>query len=297
MVLTKTDYQRSVASCAPLAEVGIPTKSVWLGKIATGFILAAKESCPWPWAWMTTHGADGSPCRSTDESVSYDDSVSSTPQVRSVSELAPSAATWLDEYCSLSSRYAWPSYDLDLNPKDLLPTDLLSTGLLSYAIRGEYLERMLVSQEVPGPYERLFRALKLVIDRSEFGRDKFEDVAAERLWMLNDSAWGLVVAAAQAVRFRDEGRSSNLTIVAVSKILHRKRPHLVPLIDRRVRKFYGAMRSSNQQLLERLHLDYCANLNELKKWAQGRYLANGHQMTPLRALDIVIWMEDEKLKA
>jgi len=223
--------------------------------------------------------------------------VTSTPQIRSVSELTPFAASWLDEYCSLSSRYAWPSYDLDLNPKDLLPTDLLSPGFLSYQIKGEYLERMLVRREEPGPYEKLFRAMKLVVEQSEYGRDKFEDVPPGMLWELNDSTWGLVVAAAQLVRFRDEGRSSNLTIVAVTKILHRKRPHLVPLIDRRVRKFYGATKSSNQQLLERLHSDYLTNLSELEKWAQGRQLANGHAMTALRALDIVIWMEDEKLTA
>lgn len=246
---------------------------------------------------MTTHGADGSPRQRVDESVSYDDFVSSTPQVRSVSELAPFAVSWLDEYCSLGSRYAWPSYDLDLNTRELLPTDLLSPGLLSYPIKGKYLERMLVSGEEPGPYERLFRAMKLVVEQSEYGRDKFEDVPSGVLWEVNDSTWGRVVAAAQAAHFREEGRSSNLTIVAVSKILHRKRPHLVPLIDRRVRSFYGAMKSSDQQLLERLHSDYRTNLSELQKWAQGRQLANGHEMTALRALDIVIWMEDEKLTA
>lgn len=223
--------------------------------------------------------------------------MSSTPQVRSVSELAPFAVSWLDEYCSLGSRYAWPSYDLDLNPKELLPTDLLSPGLLSYPIKGKYLERMLVSGEEPGPYERLFRAMRLVVEQSEYGRDKFEDVPSDMLWEVNKSTWGLVVAAAQAARFRDEGRSSNLTSVAVSKILHRKRPHLIPLIDRRVRSFYGAMRSSDQELLERLHSDYCTNLSELKTLAEGRRLANGHEMTPLRALDIVIWMEVEKITA
>lgn len=222
--------------------------------------------------------------------------MSSTSQVRSVSELAPFAESWLVEYCSLGSRYAWPSYDLDLHPRELLPTDLLSPGLLSYSIKGKYLERMLVSREEPGPYERLFRAMKLVVEQSEYGRDKFEDVPSDILWEVNDSTWGLVVAAAQAARFRDEGRSSNLTIVAVSKILHRKRPHLIPLIDRRVRSFYGAMKSSDQQLLERMHSDYRTNLNDLKEWAQGKCLANGREMTPLRALDIVIWMEDEKLK-
>jgi len=246
---------------------------------------------------MTTHGADGSPRRMADESVFYDDFVSSTPKDRSVLELAPFAASWLDEYCSVGSRYAWPSYDIDLNPRELLPTDLLSPGLLSYPIKGKYLERMLVSGEEPGPYERLFRAMKLVVEQSEYGRDKFEDVPSGVLWEVNDSTWGRVVAAAQAARFREEGRSSNLTIVAVSKILHRKRPHLVPLIDRRVRSFYGAMKSSDQQLLERLHSDYRTNLSELQKWAQGRQLANGHEMTALRALDIVIWMEDEKLTA
>jgi len=214
--------------------------------------------------------------------------------VRSVSELAGSAVEWLNDYCSLKTRYAWPSYDLDRSPTELLPTDLLAPGLLSYPIKPMYLQRMLQRQDEPGPYEHLFRALKMVVDRSEFGSDKFENVPDELLWTSNDSTWGLVVKAAQAARFRHEGRRSNLTIVAVSKILHRKRPHLVPLIDKRVAEFYGSKQSSPRQLLERLHSDYCTHLNDLKTWVKGRCLPDGREMTPLRALDIVIWMEGER---
>jgi hypothetical protein len=69
---------------------------------------------------------------------------------------------------------------------------------------------------------------------------------------------------------------------------------LVPLVDRRVREFYGAGGKPNRFLLEQLHADYCSNLPELKKWCDGRLLPGGREMTPLRALDIVVWMEQEK---
>ena len=220
--------------------------------------------------------------------------VESKSTIRSVDELSASAKSWLDIYCSRSNGYAWPSYDIDRNPELLTPTDLLSPAFLSYPIQRKYLEPMLKVDSEPGPYERLFHAMRLVVVDSEFGEDRFEDVLVDHIWRADDSAWGRLVTAIEATKFKIEKRKSGLTSVAVSKILHRKRPHLVPLIDKRIRKFYSAERLTDRDLLVRIHSDFCANIKMLETWCDGRYLPDGRKMTPLRALDIVVWMEGEK---
>ncbi len=162
------------------------------------------------------------------KSVFYHDPMKPKSPVRSVLELEPFATSWLDEYCESSSRYAWPSYDIDVNPNQLLPTDLLSPAFLSYPIQQKYLQPMLIVEERPGPYRQLFDAMKRVVDASKFETDRFEDVAIDRIWSADESPWGLFVSAVQATEFKVREKRSGLTIVAVSKILHRKRSPLGP---------------------------------------------------------------------
>jgi len=81
--------------------------------------------------------------------------------------------------------------------------------------------------------------------------------------------------------------------VAVTKILHRKRPNLVPINDSRVRKFYG-VKNSYVPLYAAIHDD----LQDAETFAMLQALAAPYKgrddrpMSILRALDIVIWMHE-----
>jgi hypothetical protein len=84
--------------------------------------------------------------------------------------------------------------------------------------------------------------------------------------------------------------------VAVTKILHRKRPDLVPLIDRRIRTFYfGKNSGSDLNLLRLIHNDLQSHETTtlLDEWKKKFILANNLKMSRLRALDIIVWMKFE----
>ena len=77
------------------------------------------------------------------------------------------------------------------------------------------------------------------------------------------------------------------TAVTVSKVLHRRRPHIVPLIDSRIKEFYGAKRpdSVRQALWE----DIRENVDWLGELAATKRTPDGHRLSLLRLADILIW--------
>ena len=91
-------------------------------------------------------------------------------------------------------------------------------------------------------------------------------------------------------------KCGGLSGVAVTKILHRKRPNLVPLIDRRIRTFYfGKNRGTDLELLKLIHKDLQSpeTIRFLDERRKTFVLGNKEQMSRLRAMDIIIWMSFE----
>lgn len=84
-----------------------------------------------------------------------------------------------------------------------------------------------------------------------------------------------------------------LTSVAVTKILHRKRPWLTPLNDSRVRHFYD-VRHDYSALFAAIRddLERQPTREMLAELASGQTTPAGRPLTDLRALDIVIWMAE-----
>lgn len=202
----------------------------------------------------------------------------STP--RSIDELRASAPANIKRYCDSSSRFAWPSYDVDSSPTRLEPIDVLAPAFLSYPIKRDYFEPMLQATPDGGHYAVLWEALAAVV------RETSPDESFEKAFDRPESgAWTHVAAAIEAAR-----KCKGLTSVAVSKILHRKRPNLVPIIDKRVRAFYAA-KKDDQMLLQRIHQDLSKHAGLLDEWAGPYRLPTGQAMTRLRALDIAVWME------
>lgn len=84
---------------------------------------------------------------------------------------------------------------------------------------------------------------------------------------------------------------SHTPSVAVTKILHRKRPDLVPINDDRLRTFYGAG-YGYARLFKAIwdDLQQAQVQQELGAWIQGVQTPSGRPLTMLRALDITVWM-------
>lgn len=219
----------------------------------------------------------------------YDGVMSRTSEVPriSVADLSDRALRSLEIYCDPASRYAWPSYDIDHTPSELTPTDLLAPALLSYPIRGDHLQRILQHESDPNPYARFRQTLEHVVAITDVD-DSFGEIPATALDQPDRKSWAAVLASFEATR-----TCPGLTAVAASKILHRKRPNLVPVIDSRVRTFYKAR--STASLLTAIHHDLVTHADLLDTWRGPHMLPNAQPMTRLRALDIVIWMRKEKI--
>lgn len=197
----------------------------------------------------------------------------------------------IERYCDAASRYAWPLYDIDPAPMALSGPDLTATALLSYPVKGKVLRRISGGDE---PYAELMRRLGDVVAIPPGQR--FESITPDRVASLadrkrgadaGDDAFGALVRALDAVQDCD-----HLTSVFVSKVLHRKRPLLVPLIDSRVRAFYELPDSGYAPAFAAIHADLLASRDFLAAHVAAAGVSELH---PLRALDIIIWMQDEQL--
>ena len=206
--------------------------------------------------------------------------------IRGISE--SDAKKSLETYCGRSSLYSWPYYDIDETPNLLAPTDILATSFLDYPIKGKIIRELMREFEMHSettPYTKLSRHLSdVVADESARGLC-FEDIPKEQLGDREMGGWGKVLTALDAAQ-----ECKYLTSVFVTKVLHRKRPNLVPINDSKLRKFYGIKKHGYSDLFLAIHRDviqYRDYLDELR----GKYvLPNGAVMSRLRVLDIVVWM-------
>ena len=194
----------------------------------------------------------------------------------------------LETYCGRSSLYSWPYYDIDKTPNLLEPTDILATSFLSYSPKFEIIQELMREFEIHSettPYTKLSRHLSdVVADESARGLC-FEDIPKEQLGDREMGGWGKVLTAIDAAQ-----ECESLTSVFVTKVLHRKRPNLVPINDSRLRNFYGIKKHGYSDLFLTIHGDVIQNRDYLDE-LRGKYvLSNGVVMSRLRALDIVVWM-------
>lgn len=83
----------------------------------------------------------------------------------------------------------------------------------------------------------------------------------------------------------------------LTKVLHRKRPQLVPIADRHVVDRYRAITGERQairawpMLLEALRADLRRNEQPIDSIVRTIAVGLGHQMSALRICDVVIWMD------
>jgi hypothetical protein len=199
----------------------------------------------------------------------------------------------LQRYCSATSGYAWPAYDIDLNPGSLTATDHLAPALLSYPIKSKYLNEMFREPTrgegaIGNSYYDLRVALEKFVESTLESQKSFEQL--ELGGAQNASEWRLFKQILNA-----SSSTKGLTTVAITKILHRKRPELVPLVDRRIRGFFGRRKHEDDQLFQDIQDFVESNKSQIDDWRRPYSLPNGQPMTRLRALDIAIWMQSETL--
>lgn len=204
--------------------------------------------------------------------------------------------TLVNAYLNPANGFAWPLYDEDPAPDTLSGVDLTAPALLSYPIRGEYLDEM---GRTGTDYEKLVCRMREFLKFPD-GNYRFVDLKRNVVRSLKGpratrikgpAPWEALVACLDAVQ-----KCEGLTSVAVTKILHRKRPNLVPINDSYVREFYGKRRGYGplfEAIWDDLHEPGVRPL--LHGLVTGRNTPWGRPLTELRALDIVVWMHQRQL--
>jgi hypothetical protein len=194
------------------------------------------------------------------------------------------AEALLADYLNPSYGYAWPAYDT------------LSTNGSATLVSGDLLAPSLLETHIDGPRFKVL--LDMLPELSAVG-----DLPPRPLAEATDDDIA-AVAALFAVLDTETYRHRGVRGTIVSKVLHRKRPDLVPLYDSRIDSAYRASGLIPHDphrpwqefiaLLCRLMRDDLVREAEAFTTLQKVAAARGAELTPLRLLDILVWMSLEE---
>jgi hypothetical protein len=199
--------------------------------------------------------------------------------VTSLESKQSDAGRLLDWYTCPRRHYAFKTYDhLYGQSEPLSPGDILLANLLS--LRLSWREVVPLFAEGDGPPQRLRRSLD----------DALNELARVRAFEEHADVEELEASLPALRRANDcTQHVPGWTSVTVSKVLHRRLPHIVPIMDSRVRSFYGLRKP--QHVREALFRDLKANRSWLSVAVQGRRTPDDRPLSLLRAADILIWTQ------
>lgn len=183
----------------------------------------------------------------------------------------------LEHYTDLNGARAFQTYDRIGSVDRLDPVDLLAPALLDAPLRGEHV----IAMHLPtGAYRDLLNALTEVVAHPDTASARFEDqdLGAE------EGPWSLVREALVA-----SDSTPGIKASKVTKILHRKRPHLVPIFDSRVAGYYGIATRRPWLLWPRLQHDVRRHGRWLEELGGRAHTSDGRNVSALRVLDIIVW--------
>ncbi|MET8786167.1 DUF6308 family protein [Streptomyces sp. NPDC004589] len=209
--------------------------------------------------------------------------------MKSIGALRGCAARHLRTYTDPLGPRAFNTYDRLGDPDHLSPLDCLAPALLSVSI--DY------KQVVPlfhpdGPGADVLQAMQAVLSDRACAAADFLDVTLDPF----EGPWSLVDRALVVTGEAGGTGLRGFKAVAATKILHRKRPNLVPIFDRNIYQFYlgerpvrGAYKDTPRRLWPLLQAD----LRSQGEWIAGLTAAvstpDGRPLSLLRAADIIIW--------
>lgn len=191
------------------------------------------------------------------------------------------AKVWATEYLvGRPGASAYPAYDgYPGSDSDLIaPQDLLAVALLN------------VSNKPLKVYYGLRSQLELLNERLQ---------SPDLKGSLREASPATLEAIADLFDVLEEKPADNVKLTTLSKVLHRKRPDLLPLFDAKIRYCYtDCVRAPVPPKKNRSKRDYrLAWLEALQRDLDGQYaqweeiasIAPGPRISPLRALDIIGW--------
>ncbi|MGY1729289.1 DUF6308 family protein [Geodermatophilus sp. SYSU D01062] len=210
---------------------------------------------------------------------------------RSIAELEGCARRHLAEYTDLTGSYAFATYDhwWGRSPDRITPAEVYMANCLSLRLSAREVSPLFAAKDSPAM--RLRDAMQLVLDRvPSDGSVRFEDLAS-----IDDEPLRLFRDACKATERRmGQRKVRGWNAVQVSKVLHRLRPHVVPIVDSVVRRFYGGARAKLPSFYRALHEDLRANREWLETRAVDHSTPDGREPSLLRTADIIIWTHHDR---
>lgn len=200
------------------------------------------------------------------------------------------ASRHLARYTDVNGDRAFRTYDSQGDPSTLTPLDCLAPALLSVRIGWQQIIPLF---RPSGPAATVLKAMQAVLDDPRCTTADFIHVDLSAA----NGPWSRVDTAICSSGDSPNGNPlSGLKAVAVTKILHRKRPNLVPIFDSQVFKFYfgsapppGAYGDTPRRLWPVLQADLRTNRTWLANLAAPVRTADHRSLSVLRAADVVIW--------
>lgn len=194
----------------------------------------------------------------------------------SIVDFADCADGHLAHYVDPANGRAFFAYDRVGNPTILEPVDLLAPGLLDASVRGSLVIDM---YRADGPYRHLRETMEALLDDPAAAEARFEDQNLD-----SSGPWALVLAVLKA-----SDHTSGLKASMVTKILHRKRPRLVPIFDSKVAGFYGVTPHTPWRLWPIMQEELRGHGDWIRELAAAYRTPDDRELSALRALDIVVW--------
>jgi hypothetical protein len=194
-----------------------------------------------------------------------------------LADLTVCAARHFSDYTDPTGTRAFRAYDRQGCPRVLEPVDFFAPALLDAPLHGEHVRDMFLPS---GPYRILRDAMDRVLADEDASVAQFKDqdlTAAAGPWSL---VRGALVACES---------TPDIKAVKVTKVLHRKRPALVPIFDSRVAAFYGVSRNKPWDFWPVIQDELLQHADWLHHLTKNTLTPDGRPVTELRALDIVVW--------
>jgi hypothetical protein len=202
----------------------------------------------------------------------------------SIAHLKNCAEKHLHDFVNSKTR-SFATYDRQEDPSVFGPLDALAPALLDARLGPRE-----VNQMFSGDTEDSYNKLRVAIEKCLQELTSITTQSGEVLDFANadltgeSGPWFLVKACYTACNSTPQIKASK-----VSKMLHRKQPTFVPIIDSKLRSFYGLAKSPPSKYWTALQTDYRANRELLDQLGRGVATSEGKPISSLRVADIVIW--------
>lgn len=209
----------------------------------------------------------------------------------SIKDLHGCAKHHLDHYTSPLSTRSFATYDIQGDPRVFGPLDALAPTLLAAPVRSETVKRMFAG-DATDPHTALRQSIQRLLSEVASAPPSFEDdlfpYPNQKGKRSESALWKLVLECFDLVRPK---RTPRIRATTLSKMLHRKLPDLVPIVDSKVAQFYGLPNADDplayfEEFGNDGSLTHTTFMIEL---LAGRKTPDGRSVSLLRAHDIIIW--------